>query len=96
MRWLDEVAARSDDVLKAEEKIREEKEADARRAQELSDQLAAEIAFRKEQANARTIAIARAPVTDACIASPAMRALFDGLRRRADPKANLDQSRGTR
>ena len=96
MRWLNEVVARSSDILKAEEQIRKAKEVDARRTQELSDQLAAAIALTKEEANARSIAIARVPVTDACATSPAMRALVDGLRLRADPKAYLDRSGGTR
>ena len=43
----------------------------------------AEIARLKEQTNVREASIDATPSTAACAASPAMRALFDGLRARA-------------
>lgn len=92
MQWLGEIAARSQDVAIAEEKVRQAMEADEKRTRELSDQLAAEIAARKDQADARTLAIARSPVTDTCVTSPAMRALFDGLRNRPDQASAVRSS----
>lgn len=80
--YLQEKAARSQDQAALQQAALAAQAADARRTRQLEDRHAAEVAALKEQANVRTIAIARAPVTDVCAGSPAMRALFDGLRAR--------------
>lgn len=84
MRWMGEVADRAKDVAEARDKLLKQQAEDAEYTRGLSDQLAAELAAKKEQTNVRSLAIARAPVTDGCANSPAMRALFDGLRHRPD------------
>jgi hypothetical protein len=80
--YLQEKAARAQDLSAAQQAVLAQQAADAKRTKDLEDQHAAEIAGLKEQAHARTLAIAQAPTTDACAGSPAMRALFDGLRAR--------------
>jgi hypothetical protein len=84
--YLQEKAARAQDLAATREAALIVQAADAKRTRELEDQHAAEIAVLKEQAHVRSLAIARAvqgaPVTDGCAGSPAMRALFDGLRAR--------------
>lgn len=69
-------------AAQAEKKLRLQRDHDAEVTRGLEDQLAAEIAARKDQTHGTALAIARAPVTDACLHSPAMGALFDGLRHR--------------
>lgn len=81
--WENEIAARASDLADAQASALEATQADAVRTRQLEDRHAAEITQLKEQANAREIAIARAPATTACAASPAMRTLFDGLRARS-------------
>jgi hypothetical protein len=85
--YLQEKAARAQDLAAARQAALAAQVADAQHTKELEDQHAAEVAALKEQAHVRTLAIARAvqgaPVTDACAGSPAMRALFDGLRARS-------------
>jgi hypothetical protein len=84
--YLQEKAARAQDLVAGQQAVLARQAADAKRAKDLEDQHAAEIATLKEQAHARTLAIAHAiqgaPASDACAGSPAMRALFDGLRAR--------------
>jgi hypothetical protein len=80
--YLEEKVARARDLDAARQAALAAQVADAEHTRQLEDQHAAEIAALKEQAHARTLAIAQAPVTDVCAASPAMRALFDGLRAR--------------
>jgi len=75
-----EKAARAADQATAEKAVADAMAADAAKTQQLEATHAAEVAQLKEDANARDIAIAAAPATDVCAASPAMRALFDGLR----------------
>jgi hypothetical protein len=80
--YLQEKAARAQDLDAARQAALAAQAADAQHTKELEDRHAAEVAALKEQADARTRAIARAPVTTGCAGSPAMRALFDGLRAR--------------
>ncbi len=80
--YLQEKAARAADLAAAQSAALAAQAVDARRTQALEDRHAADLATLKEQAHARTLAIARAPKTDTCAGSPAMRALFDGLRAR--------------
>lgn len=80
--WESEIAARATDLVNAQAAALKAQRADAAKTKQLEDEHAAEVAKLKEQANARDVAIAAAPVTTTCAASPAMRALFDGLRAR--------------
>jgi hypothetical protein len=82
MNYLEEKTARAEDLDLAQQTVLKAKADDAAKTRQLEDEHAAEVAKLKEQANARDIAIAQAPVTVDCVASPAMRALFDGLRAR--------------
>ncbi|HTR87295.1 MAG TPA: hypothetical protein VMI56_22625 [Reyranella sp.] len=80
--WQGEIAARAQDVAAAEKAVADAAIADQSRTRQLEDQHAAEIARLKENQIARDTAIAAQPATTACAQSPAMRALFDGLRSR--------------
>lgn len=80
--WAEEKAARAADLASAQQAARAAAIADATHTRELEDAHAAEVAFLKDQANAREISIAQAPATAVCAGSPAMRTLFDGLRAR--------------
>lgn len=73
-----EVAEAAD---KAKALVLAQKAADAIRTKQLEDAHAIEVARLKEAANAAQIAIARAPVTAACAATPAAREFSAGLRR---------------
>lgn len=81
--WESEIAARASDLAAAEKAVADAQAADAANTRKLEDAHAAEIAQLKEQTNARDIAIAGAADGSGCLASPPMRALFDGLRSRA-------------
>ena len=80
--YLEEKAARIQDRADAEDAVARARANDARISRQLEDAHAAEVNKLKEQANARDVAITQAPVTVDCVASPAMRALFDSLRAR--------------
>ena len=92
--WFEEKAARAADLVAAQQAIRTAQIADAAHTREIEDAHAAEIIFLKEQANAREVSIAAQPSTAVCAGSPAMRALFDGLRARTGT-AGAGQPRDT-
>jgi hypothetical protein len=83
MNYLGEKAARAEDLDHARQAALKAKADDATKTKQLEDEHATEVAKLKEKANARDVAIAQVPVTVDCVASPAMRALFDGLRTRS-------------
>ena len=89
-----EKAARAQDLAAALSAEASAKAADAQKTRALETQYGQQIAKLKEQANARTFAIAEAPDSDACASSAAMRALFGGLRDRATPGAGAAGSAG--
>jgi hypothetical protein len=80
--YLSEKAARAQDSATAQRAVLSAQAADAARTRQIEDEHAVEVAALKEKAFERYLAIAGAPVTTTCAASPAMRALFDGLRAR--------------
>lgn len=80
--YLEVKAARAEDLDRARQMALKAKAADVLKTRQLEDEHAAEVAKLKEEANDRDVSIAQAPVTAGCVASPAMRALFDGLRAR--------------
>lgn len=80
--WQSEIAARARDLAAAAAKVAALQAEDARRTGAIEARHAEEVATLKEQANAREVAIAAAPSGTGCVQSPAMRALFDGLRAR--------------
>lgn len=82
MNYLEEKSAHAADVAEAQKIVLKAKTEDAVRTKTLEDAYASEISNLKEKARARDIAITQAPPTAACAVSPAMRALFDGLRAR--------------
>jgi hypothetical protein len=92
--WQGEIAARAEDQAAAEKAVADAQATDAANTRTLEDQHAAEIARLKEDQNARDTAIATAPTTIVCAQSPAMRALFDGLRAR-DGTAGAGAAPGT-
>ena len=92
--WSAEEAARATDLVAAQQAVRRAWIADAARTREIEDAHAAEIIFLKDQANAREVSIAAQPSTAVCAGSPAMRALFDGLRARSGA-AGAGQPRDT-
>lgn len=75
-------AARVADIAAAEKAASDFKTADAQRTAQIEATHAAEVAQLQEQLNDRNVAIASAPSSVACVASPPMRALFDSLRAR--------------
>jgi hypothetical protein len=81
--YFEETAARAADLVAAQAAVEKARAADATHTKEIEDAHAAEIAQLKEQANVREASIDAVPSTAACAGSPAMRALFDGLRARA-------------
>ena len=81
--YFAEKAARAGDLAAAEAALDAARTADARHTREIEDAYATEIARLKEEASARELSIAAQPATVGCAQSPAMRALFDGLRTRA-------------
>ncbi len=81
--YFEESALRAADLAAAQQAARAAAIADATRTREIEDAHAAEVATLKEQANARELSIAQVPATAVCAGSPAMRALFSGLRARA-------------
>jgi hypothetical protein len=81
--YFEEQAARAADLAAAQQAVERAQAADAAHTREIEDTHAAEIARLKEQTNVREASIDATPSTAACAASPAMRALFDGLRARA-------------
>jgi hypothetical protein len=91
--YFEQKAARAADLVAAHEAVEKAAVADAAHTREIEEAHAAEIARLKEQANARDVSIAATPSTTGCVASPAMRALFDGLRARA-PAAGAGQPGG--
>jgi hypothetical protein len=80
MQWLGEVAARAQDLSDAQAAALKAQQEDATRTAALVGQYAAENDKLKDQANARSIAIATAPNGSGCVASAPMRAALDGLR----------------
>ena len=81
--YFEEKAACAADLAAARAAVETARAADAIHTREIEDAHAAAIARLKEQANEREMSIATQPATAQCTASPAMRALFDGLRARA-------------
>ena len=81
--YFEETAQRAADLVAAQAAVEKAEAADATHTKEIEDAHAAEIAQLKEQANVREASIDAVPSTAACAGSPAMRALFDGLRARA-------------
>ncbi len=81
--YFAEKAARAGDLAAAQAAVEAARTADAARTKLIEDAHATEIARLKEEANERELSIAGQPATVGCAASPAMRALFDGLRARA-------------
>ncbi len=92
--WSAEEAARAADLVAAQQAVSRARIADAARTREIEDAHAAEIIFLKDQASAREVSIAAQPSTAVCAGSPAMRALFDGLRARSGA-AGAGQPRDT-
>ena len=82
MNYLEEKSARASALYNAQQATLKAQVEDAIRTKAIEDAHASEVAKLKEQANARDIAIALAVPTNACTGSPAMRALFNGLRAR--------------
>jgi len=79
-QYYSEKAARAADNLAAVETVRAYREADAARAKQIQDDLAAELTRLRNDYYKRTTDIAAAPVTNVCAASPAFNSLFSGLR----------------
>jgi multidrug efflux pump subunit AcrA (membrane-fusion protein) len=75
-----EKAARAQDLSDAQAAALKAQQEDATRSAEIAGELAAQKDQLKDQANARSIAIATAPNGSGCVASAPMRAALDGLR----------------
>lgn len=87
--YFEESSARAADLAAAQQSARAAAIADATHTREIEDAHAAEVAYLKDQANARELSIAQAPAAAVCAGSPAMRALFDGLRARNGLRARI-------
>ena len=81
--YFAEKAARAGDLAAAQAAVEAARTADAANTKRIEDAHATTIARLKEEADASERSIAAEPATVGCAASPAMRALFDGLRARA-------------
>lgn len=79
--YLHEKSLRAEDIAKANQALIDQKELDAKRAKEVQDKHAAELAKLKESYNGRLVSIMRADNSQACISSPPINALIDGLLR---------------
>jgi hypothetical protein len=86
--YLEEKAARAQDLSAAQAAALKAQQEDATHTAALVGQYAAENDKLKDQANARSIAIATAPNGNGCTASAPMRAFFAGVR------ANTDKASG--
>jgi hypothetical protein len=93
--YLQEKAARAQDLSDAQAAALKAQQEDATRTAALVGQYAAENDKLKDQANARSIAIATAPNGNGCVASAPMRTLFDQLRASTD-KASSGQPHPSR
>jgi multidrug efflux pump subunit AcrA (membrane-fusion protein) len=93
--YLQEKAARAQDLSAAQAAALRAQQEDATRSAEIAGALAAQKDQLKDQANARSIAIATAPNGNGCVASAPMRAFFAGVRASTD-KAGSGQPHPSR
>lgn len=93
--WKDCQASVAIDAAKAEEKVRVEKEADARFTRQLEEKLRPVIDAIQEQGNATTVALAKVKSDPNCMRTPAAHA-FDGIVQPPGAKADPGPSRPAR
>jgi hypothetical protein len=90
--YLEEKAARAQDLSDAQAAALKAQQEDATRSAEIAGALAAQKDQLKDQANARSIAIATAKNGNGCTASAPMRAFFSSVRASTDKASGGSQN----